>query len=92
MGACVQGAGLLLVVWAGGAAAPAAWNETGSLACSGQALGEYTNCMETCGLTCNVTMFARCDVEVPANSTLPHTHTSPHGTRPTGTRCLACAY
>ena len=66
---CARSTGLLLVVWTGGAVAPAAWNETGSLACGGEALSEYTNCMDTCDLTCNATMFARCDVEVPANST-----------------------
>lgn len=84
MGPCVRGAGMLLMIWAGGAVAPAAWNATGSLACAGEALREYTSCMGTCDLTCNSTTFARCDVEVPAGSTSSltpprlNTRTTPH--------------
>jgi hypothetical protein len=66
------------------AVAPAAWNATGGLACEDAALIEYTRCMSTCDVLCDVSLFSMCDVEVPEDSTSSH---SPH--RPTRLRCPA---
>ena len=48
------------------------------------ALIEYTRCMSTCDVLCDVSLFSMCDVEVPEDSTSSH---SPH--RPTRLRCPA---
>ena len=70
MAAVVRAAGLLVLA-ASGAVAPAAWNETGGMACTGEALEEFTSCMGHCDLvTCDTTKFERCDIEKPEDSTL----------------------